>query len=329
MKHTYFIIALIVAIAMSSCNGSGSGKWNRMPESASGYSDEEKEEIMNRNNPLRQGLTYFYSKTMGYSVQYPNSFVDFKKDGDRGFSCKSKDGYATLKAWGEKATGDIESMVGKALQDYNNRGAQVENTDLEDSTFVIAGTMGDKHFYQRTLMLNSGNCATMLLEFKMEETDDFDSNAIYASVGPELGETLIAGAPPVAAPPSKPAAGVVAQVAYVGEWNTFSTMRNEVDIEKKYPQFKDVNGWDAMTDGKEVYLVLASSEDTKITVKNTITGERIYNRDGRPVIVKCNEDGKPNVEITFITGKGKVVRYTPGHDSNNNPVTSGEIQPLR
>ena len=103
----------------------------------------------------------------------------------------------------------------------------------------------------------------------------------------------------------------------------------EVDIEKKYPQFKDVNGWDAMTDGKEVYLVLASSEDTKITVKNTITGERIYNRDARPVIVKCNEDGKPNVEITFITGKGKVVRYTPSHDSNNNPVTSGEIQPLR
>ncbi|MDY6411892.1 MAG: hypothetical protein SPL28_02715, partial [Bacteroidales bacterium] len=87
--------------------------------------------------------------------------------------------------------------------------------------------------------------------------------------------------------------------------------------------------WDAMTDGKEVYLVLASSEDTKITVKNTITGERIYNRDGRPVIVKCNEDGKPNVEITFITSKGKVVRYTPGHDNNNNPVTSSEIQPLR
>lgn len=328
MKHIYLIITVIVAIAMCSCNGGGSGN-SRMPRSASGFSDEEKEDIMNRNNPLRQGVTYFHSQAVGYSVQYPNSFVDFKKDGDKGFTCKSRDGYATLKAWGENTSSQLEDLVGTALTIFNNKGASVESTDLGDDSFVIQGEIDGRHFYRRTLMLPGGKCASIQLEYKIESTDDFDSNAIYASLGSELGETLIVGAPPVSAQPVKPTAGVVAQVAYVGEWNTFSTMTSSVDVKNKYPEFKDVNGWDAMTDGKEVYFILATAPDTKITVKNTVTGERLYNRDSRPLIVKCNEDGKPNVEITFITGKGKVVRYVPAHDSIGKPVTTREIQPLR
>lgn len=328
MKHFYLILTLTTAIAMSSCNGGGMGKWNHMPASSAGYSDEEKEEIMNRNNPLRQGLTYFYSKTMGYSVQYPNSFVDFKKDGDKGFSCKSKDGYATLKAWGEKASGEIEDLVANTLSNYNKQGAKVNDTDLEDDSFVIEGDFNDRHFYHRTIMLDGEKCATLYFEYKPVETDDFDAKAVYASVGPELGETLIAGVPPVAASPSKPAGNVVAQVAYVGEWNTFSTMRSEVEIDKKYPEFKDVNTWEASTDGKEVYLIMAADEDTKITVKNTKTGERLYNNDSRPLIVRCNDGGLPNAEITFITDKGKIVRYVPSHDGNNNPATTSDISSM-
>lgn len=328
MKNIYLFITLAIAIALSSCNSGGTGKWNHMPASPSGYSEEEKENIKNQNNPLRQGVTYFHSTSMGYSAQYPNSFVDFKKDGDKGFSCKSKDDLAMLKVWGENVSGEIEDIVAKALANYNNQGAKVNDTDLEDDSFEIEGDLNDKHFYQRTIMIDGGKCATLYFEFKPVENDDIDANAIYSSVGPELGESLIAGAPPVAQQPSKNAAGSVAQVAYVGEWNTFSTMTSSIDIKNKYPEFKDVNSWEALTDGKEVYLILASDEDTKITVKNTKTGERLYNNDSRPLIVKCNEGGVPNVEITFITGKGKVVRYIPSHDNNNKPSTQAGIQAM-
>ena len=316
-----------MTIVLTGCQlGGGGVGGNRMPGSNSGYTDEEKEEIMNQNNPLRQGLTYFHSALMDYSVQYPNSFVDFKKDGDKGFSCRSKDGVATLKAWGETCNLTIEDLMSKALKQYNSDGVQVGETDLEDDSFVIEGEKGDKRFYQRTI-LHGGKCATMLYEFTTEERDDIDPEAIYSSLGSELGETLIAGAPPVEAAPKKVDLNAVAQVAYVGEWNTFSTMRSEEPY-NKYPEFKDVNAWEAQTGGKEVYLILASRDDAKITVKNTKTGERLYNSDSRPLVVRCNENGEPDMEITIIDNSGNITRYVPRHDDSNHAVTAPGISDM-
>ena len=315
-----------MAILLTGCQLGGGSIGSRMPRSNSGYTDEEKEEIMNQNNPLRQGVTYYHSASMDYSVQYPNSFVDFKKDGDNGFSCHSKDGVASLKAWGESCNLTVEELMSKMLKQFNSDGAQVSETDLEDDSFVIEGDKGDKHFYQRTI-IHDGKSATMYYEFNTEERDDIDPEAIYLSLGSELGETLIPGAPPVEATPKKADPNAVAQVAYVGEWNTFSTMTGE-DFFKKYPEFKDVNAWEAQTGGKEVYFILASREDTKITVKNTKTGERLYNRDSRPLIVRCNEDGEPDMEITFIDNSGNLTRYVPRHDENNRPVTAAGISDM-
>lgn len=327
MKRTIFFVMVAMSMVLAGCQlGGGNQRGPRMPESNSGYTDEEKEEIMNQNNPLRQGTTYFHSESMDFSVQYPNSFVDFKKDGDRGFSCRSKDGVATLKVWGEPCTGQVEDQVSKALAAFNKDGAQVSDTDLEDDSFVIEGEKGDTHFYQRTI-INNGKSATMLYEFCTKERDDIDPEAIYISLGAELGETLIPGAPPVEAKPKKADPNAVAQVAYVGEWHTFSTMTSD-DFFKKYPEFKEVNAWEAQTGGKEVYFILATHDDTKITVKNSKTGERLYNNDSRPLIVRCNEGGVPDMEITFIGGDGKLTRYVPRHDGSNHPVTVAGISDM-
>ncbi len=326
MKQIALILAVAMALVMSSCQLSGGSGHGRMPGSNSGYTQEEKEDIMNQNNPLRQGVTYFHSTSMDYSVQYPNSFVDFKKDGDKGFTCHSKDGVATLKVWGEPCNSQLEEVVSKALKGFKDAGAQVSDTNLEDDSFTIEGDKGDMHFYQRTLIHN-GKCATMLYQFSTKERDDIDPEAIYLSLGAELGETLIAGAPPVAAQPKKADPNAVAQVAYVGEWNTISTMKGE-DFFKKYPEFKDVNSWEAQTGGKEVYFILTNDESTKITAKNTKTGERLYNRDSRPLIVRCNENGEPDMEITFICGDGRLLRYVPRHDGNNHPITTAGISDM-
>lgn len=326
MRITKLFFTLTIIILLSACQFGSDKSGKRMPASNSGYTDEEKEEIMNQNNPLRQGLSYFHSKSLDFSIGYPNSFVDFDKQGDTGFTCHSKDGVAKIKVWGENTSLQIEDLMAKDLQQFNKSGHEIDDNDLDDDAYVIQGSKGDMHFYQRTI-LHDGKVATMLYEYSTKEREDIDPEAIYSSIGYELGETLIAGAPPVTATPKKADPNAVAQVAYVGEWNTFSTMRYE-DPYKKYPEFKDVNAWEAQTNGKEVYLILASNEDTKITVKNTKTGERLYNRDSRPLVVRCNENGEPDMEITFIDKSGKITRYVPQHDQNNHPVTAAGISDM-
>ena len=328
MKKLMMMVALYGAVMLAACNGGKGNDGNgRLPESNSGYTEEELENIKNQNDPLRQGVNYFYSKSMDYSVQYPVSFVDFKKDGDRGFTCHSKDGVATIKAWGEPCSVSIEDLLASHLAAYNEKGAQVDDTNLDDDdSFEIEGDLGDKHFYERTI-LTAGKCATFYCEFDTTERDDIDPEALYAALGGELGESLAPGAPPVKPQPQKVDPNAVAQVAYVGKWHTFSTMTSD-DFFKKYPEFKEVNTWEARTDGDEVYFVLAAREDAKITVKNTETGERLYNRDGRPLIIKCNKDGKPNVEVTVIDKSGKITRYVPRHDENDQVVTSPGINAM-
>ena len=49
-----------------------------MPQSNSGYTDEEIEDIKNSNNPLREGTTYFHSKDFNFSETAPSI-----KDADR------------------------------------------------------------------------------------------------------------------------------------------------------------------------------------------------------------------------------------------------------
>lgn len=328
MKKLMMMVALCGAVMLAACNGGKGNDGNgRLPESNSGYTEEELENIKNQNDPLRQGVNYFYSKSMDYSVQYPVSFVDFKKDGDRGFTCHSKDGVAAIKAWGEPCSVPIEDLLASHLAAYNEKGAQVDDTNLDDDdSFEIEGDLGDKHFYERTI-LNAGKCATFYCEFDTTERDDIDPEALYAALGGELGESLALGAPPVKPQPQKVDPNAVAQVAYVGKWHTFSTMTSD-DFFKKYPEFKEVNTWEARTDGDEVYFVLAAREDAKITVKNTETGERLYNRDGRPLIIKCNKDGKPNVEVTIIDKSGKITRYVPRHDENDQVVTAPGINAM-
>ena len=326
MKTFKIIFTLILVTMLGSCQFISDKSGKRMPASNSGYTDEEKEEIMNQNNPLRQGMSYFHSKTLDFSIGYPNSFVDFKKQGDTGFTCHSKDEVASIDVHGETCSMEIEDLVARDLSKYNSSGAEIEETSLDDDAYVIEGSKGDKHYYQRTI-LHDGKAATMYYEFSTKEREDIDPEAIYSSLGFELGETLKAGAPPVTETPKKADPNAVAQVAYVGEWNTFSTMRYE-DPYKKYPEFKDVNAWEAQTCGKEVYLILASNEDTKITVKNSKTGERLYNRDSRPLVVRCNENGEPDMEITFINNSGKITRYVPKHDENNHPVTAPGISDM-
>ena len=329
MKRLMMMVALFGAMVLAACNGGGNGNGGngRMPESNSGYTEAELENIKNQNDPLRQGVNYFYSKSMDYSVPYPVSFVDFKKDGDRGFTCHSKDGVATLKVWGEPCNMPLEDLYASHLANYNAKGAHVDDSNLDDDdSFDIQGEHNGKHFYERTI-LNAGKSATFYYEFDTAERDDIDPEAIYLAVGPELAEGLDPGAPPVKPAPKKVDPNAVAQVAYVGKWHTFSTMTSD-DFFKKYPEFKEVNSWEARTDGDEVYFVLAAHEDAKITVKNTDTGERIYNRDGRPLIIKCNKDGKPNVEMTIIDKSGKITRYVPRHDENGRVVTAPGISDM-
>lgn len=327
MKKLMMMITLCGSMILAACNGGQGGDGTgRLPQSNSGYTEAEKENIMNQNNPLRQGVNYFHSKSMDYSVQYPVSFVDFKKDGDRGFTCHSKDGVATLKVWGEPCKVTLEDLFANHLAGYNTKGAQVDFSELDDDSFEIQGEKGKMHFYERTI-LNGGKSATFYYEFDTSERNDIDPKAVYLFVGPELAESLAPGAPPVQPKPKKVDPNAVAQVAYVGEWHTFSTMKND-DFFKKYPEFKEVNSWEALTDGDEVYFVLAAHEDAKITVKNTDTGERIYNRDGRPLIIKCNKDGKPNVEMTIIDKSGKITRYVPQHDENDQLVTAPGINDM-
>ncbi|MBR6431351.1 MAG: hypothetical protein IKS64_00685, partial [Muribaculaceae bacterium] len=68
MKQISLLLALVLMLA--SCQFGGKDGNGRLPKSNSGYTDEEKEEIMNQNNPMRQGATYFHSASMDYSVQY-------------------------------------------------------------------------------------------------------------------------------------------------------------------------------------------------------------------------------------------------------------------
>lgn len=327
MKKSIFILVFTLLLSLTSCQqGGGKGKHGRMPDSNSGYTEEEIDEIKDQNDPMRQGTAYFYSESLDYSMGYPKTFIDFKKDGDKGFSCHSKDDLAELKVWGEQTSLQIEDLFAQALAKFKDDGIDVSDSDLDDDAFVISGEKGDKGYYQRTI-LHDGTCATMRFEYSTKETDDFDPNAVYSGLAFELGELLIPGAPPAEAAPKKVDPNSVAQVAYVGEWNTFSTMRSE-DPYKKYTEFKDVNAWEAQTGGKEVYLILATNDDTKITVKNTKTGERLYNNDSRPLVVRCNENGEPDMEITFIGGDGKVTRYVPKHDASNHPVTVAGISDM-
>lgn len=318
MKKSLFISAIALLLVFTACNLGGGSRNGRMPGSNSGYTDEEINDIKDQNNPLRQGVEYFYSKSLDYSMGYPKSFVDFKKDGDKGFSCHSKDGYANLKVWGETTSSQIEDLLGNALSSFKSKGIEVSDYDLDDDAFIIQGADGDKGYCQRTI-LHEGKSATMFFDFSIKETDDFDPEAIYTSLGYDLSEMLLPGPPPVEATAKKADPNSIAQVAYVGEWHIFSTMRYEEPY-KRYPEFKDVNSWEAQTGGEEVYLILATHEDTKITVKNNKTGERLYNKDSRPLVVRCNENGEPDMEITFICGDGRVLRYIPRHDANNHPI---------
>lgn len=303
-----------VALMLAACQNNGGGG-----QQGAAFTEEEKEDMANATHPLRQGTTYFHSASMGYSAPYPNSFVDMERDGDRGFTCHSADGVATLRVWGEPCGAELEDIFAQQLGYYNSGGATVTNSDMDDdNSFVIEGDKGKNHFYQRTILYGD-HCATMYFEFDTSEREDIDPNAIYVSVGPELAEGLVAGEPPVEATAPAAATGAIAQVAYVGEWHTFSTMRSSEPY-KNYTAFKDVNAWEASTDGKEVYLVLPASVDVKVTVKNTVTGERLYNNDGRPLVVRCNKDGQPDVEVTLIDTKGKIVRFVPRHDDNGHPV---------
>ena len=318
MKHLIILVLLAVTMTVTSCRGGG-----RVPAEGVRFSEGQIEDIKNENNPLREGTTYFHSASLDYSVKYPNSFKDFKKDGDKGFTCRSRDGVARLTVHGEAASQPVEEQLAQALAQLNSEGATIDDSTLDDDSFTITGQKGKLAFYQRTIT-HDGKRATLYYEYDTTERENMDPDAIYSWVGPELGESLIAGEPPVEtqAPAADPNA--VAQVAYVGTWHTFSTMRGQEPY-TRYPEFKDVNTWEASTDGKEVYLVLATHPDTKITVKNTVTGERIYNSDSRPLVVRCNKDGEPDVEITFIRDNGKIERYVPRHDDNGRPVVAGGI----
>lgn len=335
MTKRIFRVALLMSVTflVAACNNSGNNGTGggRMPQSNSGYTDEEIEDIKNSNNPLREGTTYFHSKDFNFSVKYPNSFVDLKKD-SKEISCKSKDGVAKFHAWGEIFGGDpktdVEDVFANVLAEYNGKGAKITDSDLDDdNSFTIEGDIGTRHFYRRTLVYPLA-LANYEYEYDTKERDDIDPNAIYLWVGSELAESLIQGEPPVEPEPVKIDPNAVASVAYVGKWNIFSTMRYEEPY-NLYPQFKEVNAWEAQTEtGKEVYLILPARESTKVTVKDSKTGERLYSRDGRPLVVRCNPKGEPNMEISFIEETGRVTKYVPRHDDKGHPIVSGGISDM-
>ena len=320
-------LSLFLSIAiLTACNNGGSNNpasGGRMPADGVNFTDEEIEDIQNTNNPLRQGTTYYHSKAFNYSVKYPNSFVNLKKD-DKGFTCESKEGVAHLKVWGEQFGGDpktdVEDVFANVLAKYNKKGAKITDSDLDDDkSFTIQGEIGNRKFYRRTLVYSLA-LANYEYDYDTSDRDDMDPNAIYLWVGSELAESLIQGEPPVEPEPAKIDPNAVANIAYVGKWNIFSTMRYEEPY-KLYTQFKDVNAWEAQTDdGKEVYLILPARESTKVTVKNTKTGERLYSNDGRPLVVRCNPKGHPDAEITFIEETGRITKYVPGHDAKGHPT---------
>ncbi|MBQ4291712.1 MAG: hypothetical protein II752_03120 [Muribaculaceae bacterium] len=331
-RFATLLTATALFAACNNTNGNVNGGGNgRMPQNGSGYSEKELDDIMNTNNPLRQGTTYYYSKAFNYSVKYPNSFVNLKKD-DKGFSCESKDGVAKLRAWGEMFGGDpktdVEDVFANVLAEYNKQGAEITDSDLDDdNSFKIEGNIGKRHFYRRTLVYSLA-LANFEYSYDTSERDDMDPNAVYLWVADELEETLIQGQPPVEPEPAKIDPNAVASVAYVGKWNIFSTMRYEEPY-KLYTQFKDVNAWEAQTEtGKEVYLILPARESTKVTAKDSKTGERLYSRDGRPLVVRCNPKGEPNMEITFIEETGRITKYVPRHDDKGHPIVSGGISDM-
>ncbi|MBR5102813.1 MAG: hypothetical protein IK092_06780 [Muribaculaceae bacterium] len=327
MKRTIMALAFITMLVATSCKKDPSAiSGSTAPGEGVNFTEEQIDDIKNSTHPLRQGTTYFHSDQWNYSVKYPNSFKDFKRTAD-GFTCTSREGVGKLKVWGGPCGAEVEDILGQDLAEYNRKGAVIEDTDIEDDTaFTIQGEIKNIKFYQRTL-LYSDRCATLYFEFDTSDRDDIDPEAVYCDVGMELGESLISGNPPVEPKPVKVDPNAVAAVAYVGTWHTFSTMRYEEPY-KRYTEFKDVNAWEAQTNGKEVYLILAAHDDTKITVKNTKTGERLYNRDSRPLVVRCNENGEPDMEVTFISTTGKVTRYVPRHDENNHPILAPGISDM-
>ena len=300
-RFATLLTATALFAACNNTNGNVNGGGNgRMPQNGSGYSEKELDDIMNTNNPLRQGTTYYYSKAFNYSVKYPNSFVNLKKD-DKGFSCESKDGVAKLRAWGEMFGGDpktdVEDVFANVLAEYNKQGAEITDSDLDDdNSFKIEGNIGKRHFYRRTLVYSLA-LANFEYSYDTSERDDMDPNAVYLWVADELEETLIQGQPPVEPEPAKIDPNAVASVAYVGT-------------------------------GKEVYLILPARESTKVTAKDSKTGERLYSRDGRPLVVRCNPKGEPNMEITFIEETGRITKYVPRHDDKGHPIVSGGISDM-
>ena len=68
-------------------------------------------------------------------------------------------------------------------------------------------------------------------------------------------------------------------------------------------------------------VALAAHEDAKITVKNTKTGERLYNSDSRPLVVRCNENGEP--DMNYI--KDKVMKVLEAHPDYQIYMTQGFI----
>lgn len=325
-RITNYLFASFSLLLLFACNNGAStdtARGGHVPADGVNFTEEEIDDIRNTNNPLRQGTTYFHSSAFDFSAKYPNSFINLKKD-DKGFTCESKEGVAHLKVWGEQFGGDpatdVEDVFANVLADYNKKGAKISDSDLDDdNSFTIQGEIGKRKFYRRTLVYSLA-LANYEYDYDNSPRDDMDPDAIYLWVGPELAESLIKGQPPVEPKPAKIDPHAVASVAYVGKWNIFSTMRYEEPY-KLYSQFKEVNTWEAQTDnGKEVYLILPARESTKVTVKNTLTGERIYSNDGRPLVVRCNPKGRSDAEITFIEESGRITKYTPSHDAKGHPT---------
>lgn len=319
MKKTF--IALSIALVMCACTGG--------PGTTSGQgvqmSDEQIEQIKNDNNPLREGTKYFHSSEFDYSVKYPVSYQDFKEK-DGGFTCQSKDGIASITVTARKSDASIEEEFSAALAHYNGKKAEIEYKQLDDTCFVIKCVADGHKFYHRSIMFN-GKLAAFVTDTRLDAGDSsIDPNAIYSWIGDEIGESLAAGPAPKEDEPVKVDPNAVAQVAYLGEGWTFSTLTHE-DSFAKYGQTKDINGYAATTKGREIYMIVPSQPSASVTVKDVNTGEVLYRGDSKPIIVRCNEDHKSDVEITIIDDTGKLTKYRPALN-NGRPSTAAGIQDI-
>lgn len=319
MKKT--IIALSLAAVLVGCNKNSN---NNLPQGAQ-MSEEQIEQMKNDNNPLREGTIYYHNNELDYAVKYPVSYVDFKEK-DGGFTCHSKDGLGIITVTAHAGAASIEEEFSSALAGYSGKGGEIEYKQLDDTCFVIKANVGNKKYYQRTITFG-GKVASFVTETNLDAGDaKLDPNAIYSWIGDEIGESLIAGPAPKEEAPVKVDPNAVAQVAYMGEGWTFSTLTHE-DSFAKYGQAKDINGYAATTDGREIYLIVPSQPSASVSVKDVNTGEVLYRGDSKPIIVRCNKDHKSDIEVTIIDDSGKLTRYSPSL-SGSKPTTAAGIQDI-